>query len=88
MDETDNKPGYNKELYTEQARRDRFLRIAEKRTNRVLEGIRMLGNTSNKSLYKYDQGDVDKIFATIEKRLLETRAKFKTSRQEKPFKFD
>lgn len=85
MEKDDSKSGYQREHYTEEARRDRFKRIAEARTNRLLNDIRLLGNTGNKTLYQYDQADVDKIFATIEKKLVETRAKFKTSKKEKPF---
>jgi hypothetical protein len=88
MDTDEPKSGYQRELYTEQARRDRFKRIAEKRTNRLLNEIRLLGNTGNKTLYQYDQGDVDKIFATIEKKLGEVRTKFKTSKKDKPFTLD
>jgi len=72
----------------EKIRRDRFRLTAERRTNRILEYIRLLGNTGNKSLYKYEQADVDKIFSIIDKRLIETRAKFKTSKSPKPFKLD
>lgn len=88
MDEEQPKKGYQRELYTEEARRDRFKRIAEKRTNRLLNDIRLLGNTGNKTLYQYEQTDVDKIFATIEKKLTETRAKFKTAKKDKPFTLD
>lgn len=89
MSENEDKgSGYQPELYTEEARRDRFKRIAEARTNRLLNDIRLLGNTGNKTLYQYDQSDVDKIFATIEKKLAEARTKFKTSKKEKPFTLD
>lgn len=48
----------------------------------------MIGNTGNKTLYQYDQTDVDKIFATIEKKLDEVRSKFRTSKKDKPFTLD
>lgn len=88
MDNEKNISAYRSELYTEEARRARFKRIAEARTNRLLNDIRLLGNTGNKTLYRYDLVDVEKIFATIEKKLTETRAKFKTSKKEKPFRLD
>jgi len=68
-----------KELYTPEAKRERFKRVAERRTNRILSDLRMLGNTSNKSLYSYTRADVDKIFNAIEIRKTEIRAKFKTA---------
>lgn len=85
MDENNDSGKYDKDLYTAEARRDRFIRIAESRTNRILNDIRLLGNTGNKTLYNYSQADVDKIFAIIEKKLTETRAKFKTSKKEDLF---
>jgi hypothetical protein len=88
MDEENPKSGYQSELYTPEARRARFKRIAEKRTNRILNDIRLLGNTGNKTLYQYEQADVDKIFTIINTKLTETHAKFKTTKKEKPFTLD
>jgi len=84
----DDKDGYKSELYSPEARRARFKRIAEKRTNRVLNDLRLLGNTGNKTLYQYDQADVDKIFEIIDTKITETRARFKTTKREKPFTLD
>ena len=81
MDDKDNR----RALYTPDAKQARFKRIAAKRTDRILNDIRLLGNTSNKTLYKYDNVDVEKIFATIEKRLVEVRSKFKTKKRDEPF---
>jgi len=88
MDENNEPKGYQADLYTPEARKARFKRIAEKRTNRILNDIRLLGNTGNKTLYQYDQADVDKIFSIIDTKLTETKAKFKTSKKEKPFTLD
>ena len=88
MDNEEPQGGYQKEHYTPEAKRARFKRIAEKRTNRILNDIRLLGNTGNKTLYQYEQGDVDKIFAIIDTKLTETRSKFKTSKKDKPFSLD
>jgi hypothetical protein len=88
MSDTENTQEPTVDLYSEEARRKRFLKVAERRTNRALEYIRLLGNTSNKSLYKYEQADVDKIFDTIDKKLIETKAKFKTTRRDKPFRLE
>ena len=85
MDDKEQQSGYQPDLYTPEARRARFIRIAEKRTNRILNDIRLLGNTGNKTLYNYEQADVDKIFTIIESKLAETHSKFKTSKKDKPF---
>ena len=88
MDNEEQQNGYQKEHYTPEAKEARFKRIAEKRTNRILNDIRLLGNTGNKTLYQYEQADVDKIFAIIDTKLTETRSKFKTSKKDKPFTLD
>jgi hypothetical protein len=88
MDKEEPQSGYQSDLYTPEARRARFKRIAEKRTNRILNDIRLLGNTGNKTLYNYEQADVDKIFSIIDTKLTETRSKFKTTKKEKPFTLD
>jgi hypothetical protein len=79
---------YNPNLYTPEAKQARFKRIAEKRTNRILRDIRLLGNTSNKTLYSYTQSDVDKIFNIIDLKMTETRSKFKTSKKDDVFTLD
>lgn len=49
----------------EESKHDRFLRIAENRTNKIITLIRLLGNCSNKSNYEYTEEDINKIFKTI-----------------------
>lgn len=61
-----------------ETRRERFTRVAEARTNKILEMIRLLGNCSNRTTYQYDEDDIKKIFNAIEKELRETRSKFST----------
>lgn len=88
MDKEEPQSGYQSDLYTPEARRARFKRIAEKRTNRILNDIRLLGNTGNKTLYQYEEADVEKIFNIIDAKLTEVRTKFKTSKKDKPFTLD
>lgn len=56
--------------------RDRFKRLATKRTNDVLHRLKVLGNCSNRSIYQYDEEDIEKIFSEIERKVRETKAKF------------
>lgn len=79
---------YNKANYTDEAKRERFIRVAERRTNRILEDLRLLGNTSNKTLYLYNASDIDKIFGSIETRLTEVKSKFKTGKNKDKFKLE
>lgn len=66
-----------------ESRHDRFKRLASKRTNEILEKIRILGNCSNKSSYEYTEDDINKIFSEIEKYLKLTKAKFLSGKIEK-----
>ncbi len=59
-----------------ETRAERFKRVAQRRTNRILEQIRILGNCSNKSAYLYTEEDIQKIFSTIEKELRAVKGRF------------
>lgn len=61
----------------------RFKRIAESRTNAVLDKIRILGNLSNRQMYSYSQEDINKVFSAINKQIKEVRLKFNSNKQEK-----
>lgn len=64
---------------------ERFIRIAEKRTNKILEQIRLLGNCSNKNNYSYDNHQVDKIFRVIEKELDLAKKKYLMNKNKDKF---
>ena len=66
-----------------ETRHDRFIRIASKRTNEVLEKIRILGNCANKSSYEYKDEEINKIFSEIDKQLKLTKAKFLLGKRER-----
>jgi len=70
-------------MKTEETRHERFKRIATKRTNDILEKIRILGNCSNKSSYEYTEEEINKIFNEIEKQLKLTKAKFLAGKGER-----
>lgn len=67
----------------QESRHERFKRIAAKRTNEILEKIRILGNCSNKSSYEYTEEEVNKIFSEIDKQLKLTKAKFLGGKKER-----
>lgn len=50
----------------QETKREKFVRLAESRTNKALEMIRLIGNLSNKSVYDYSQENVEKIFKALE----------------------
>ena len=60
-----------------ESKRERFIRIAEARTNKIIDMLKLLGNCSNTSNYKYTEEDVKKIFSAIDREARSARAKFK-----------
>ena len=57
-------------------KRDRFVRLAEKRVNSVLDKIRLVGNLSDKRYYEYSDEDSKKIIEVLQKQLNITKNKF------------
>ena len=69
--------------------RERFVRIAESRTQKIIDMIELLGNCSNQYNYEYTQKDVDKMFSAIEIALKNSKLSFSTENtiKDKRFKF-
>ena len=53
-----------------------FIRLAESRTNKVIDGIRLLGNLSNTSYYEYTPDQIEAIFNAIEEELALQKERF------------
>lgn len=70
-----------------ETKRDRFIRIAESRTNKIINMINLLGNCSNTSVYEYGTTDVDEIFNAIGMELDKAKRKFSRSKEVKSEKF-
>lgn len=64
-----------------ETRHSRFKRLASKRTNEVIERLRILGNLSNKSSYSYGEQEINKIFKAVDDQLRTVKAKFKPSKR-------
>jgi hypothetical protein len=45
-----------------ESKREAFRRLGTRRTNAVLERLRILGHLSNRQLYEYDEEEVSKMF--------------------------
>lgn len=56
-----------------ESKRDRFVRLAEARTNKIIDMLQLLGNCANTNTYEYTQQDVDQIFSAIETELREAK---------------
>ncbi len=68
---------YNAELGEKaETKNEKFKRLAEKRTNAVLEKVRVLANLSNRSQYEYSEEEVEEIYRAIERELRKTKSKF------------
>ncbi len=63
-------------MATHETKRERFVRLAEARTNKILDMMKLLGNCSSKSNYEFTDEDVKKIFGVLERELKNTRNKF------------
>lgn len=71
----------------QETKRERFVRIAEARTNKIIDMIQLLGNCSNVNAYDYTQKDVDLIFKAIQVELDEAKRKFSKMENKKSSRF-
>ncbi|MBE6591959.1 MAG: hypothetical protein E7646_07965 [Ruminococcaceae bacterium] len=67
--------------------RERFIRIAESRTQKIIDMIELLGNCSNQYNYEYTQKDIDKMFSAIDTALKASKARFTTENSTKDNRF-
>lgn len=58
------------------SKKERFIKIAENRTNTIINTLRLLGNCSNKNNYEYTDEQVKQIFNAIDYELKITKMKF------------
>ena len=57
-------------------KRDRFIRIAERRVNKVLDSLENLGKCSNRRNYYYTDEEIRKIFREIDRKVKEIKLQF------------
>lgn len=60
-----------------------FIRIAEARTNKTIESIRLLGNLSNSSYYEYAPAQIEAIFTAIQEEIETQKKRFADSGSKK-----
>jgi murein L,D-transpeptidase YafK len=53
-------------MMNNESKRERFVRLAEARTNKIIDMLKLLGNCSNSNVYEYTKADVEKIFGAID----------------------
>lgn len=54
----------------------KFIELAEKRVNKALKQLQLIGNLSNKRNYEYNQEDYKKIFRAIDEEVKSMKQKF------------
>ena len=74
-------------MSTFETKHQKFVRLAENRTNKILETINLLGNLSNLNVYDYSESEINLIFSTIENQLKETKKKFILTAENKNKRF-
>ena len=73
-----------------ESKREKFVRLAEARTNKIISMLQLLGNCSNTNTYEYTSQDVDKIFVAIENEVRDAKRKFNKigNKKNNEFKLD
>ncbi|MEB6254134.1 hypothetical protein [Mammaliicoccus sciuri] len=72
-----------------ESKEEKFVRLAESRTNDAIKKIRLIGNLANKRNYEYDKDEVNEIFKVLESELKNAKQLFKLEMEkEKSFKLN
>lgn len=75
-----------KKIEQNESPRDRFKRLAEYRTRRVLDSLRILSHCANAYQYDYINEDVQKIFEAIDREVGKAKSKFQSEKNVSAFK--
>ena len=57
-------------------KRAKFVELAEKRVNRTIKDLQLIGNLSNRSVYDFGDEDVRKVFRALQKELDAAKGRF------------
>lgn len=69
-----------------ESKNEKFCRIAEYRTNKILDMLRLLGNCSNRSSYEYSEEQVEQIFKAIAQATDTAKSRFMAKKEDKTFR--
>ena len=64
-------------------RKERFVRVAERRVNKLLRDFDSLGKCANRKNYDYSPDEVRKIFLVLERKLKVIRSLYESSSEDK-----
>lgn len=59
-------------------KKEKFKRLAEKRVNKAIAMLRLIGNLSNVTIYEYNDKEVKKITDALSSEVSNIKAKFRT----------
>lgn len=63
-------------------KRDKFLRLRNKRVHNAAEALRKIGNLANKNSYSYNPEDVQYIYETLNEVITDVNEKFQPKKVE------
>ncbi|MEG0960727.1 MAG: hypothetical protein RSE60_06545 [Erysipelotrichaceae bacterium] len=69
-----------------ETKRDKFVRLAEKRMDNILKGIELVGNLSNSNNYEYTEEDLNKIIKTLKSSVSDLERTYNATSGTKKFK--
>ena len=64
-----------------ETKHERFIRVAEQRTQKVLDDLHALSKCCHPAVYEYTDAELEKIFTAIEKELQEVKDTFAGKRR-------
>lgn len=60
-----------------ETKKERFKRVAEKRVQNIINAIRSLSGLSNKKVYEWENGQLEKIWKAVEREIINCKKSFK-----------
>ena len=72
------------------SKQERFIKVASKRVQYIIDKMDLLGNCSNRNNYDFDEKDVRKMFLAIKDSMKRVEMKFEDElqkKQKRKFKF-
>ena len=80
----------NKTALAANAKREKFVELAENRTVNAIKAIRIIGKLGNKNAYQFDDSDVQKIVRALSKEVeaLKNRMSSSGGKESVDFKLD
>jgi len=65
-----------------ESKHDKFIRVAEYRTNNIIKMIRLLGNCSNTVTYEYSEEEIEQIFSAIEDEIRKSKSRYSINKKD------